>query len=169
MKKGILIFLILFTTNSFSQKKKIISKPIQLYSISKVKLGMHIDEFQKIYTDSIEESYTHLSEETFRYERLIINEIECYSVLVSFYKSKLYRFSFKTTDFKMHVGLKSKYGYDIENEYDSYDEEDGKYSIIGSYGKSNNSQILLRQVKDGIETFIMTDKNTAKLADKEGF
>lgn len=165
IKKSILVTYLFLSIHAFSQKKPI-SQTIQPFNISNIKLGMTFNEFTTSYKESIIDTIDNKSERCITYEKLIINNIECYNVLACFYKSKLYRFSFQTVDYKMHAGLQAKYGY--ADEYDNYDDDNKPYTV-GTYGKKSEKQILLRQKKYDYEVFIMTDRITSKIVDMEGF
>jgi len=165
--KNLYFFILLLTYGnvSYSQNKKPTS--IQPYSISNIKLGMSVNEFLSEYKDSITVTSVQNSTTHFKYDNLIINEIEVYEVLVSFYKNKLMTLYFKTVNPKMHWGLSAKYGYVSDKEYQQFYEDQDV--TIGGYGKYNDHYGLTHIKFSDSEGFIMKDRKTEKLSLAEGF
>jgi len=161
----ILLILISISTTAFSQKKKTLG--VQPYSIANIKLGMPINEFFIKYPDSIKATSVQNSTKNFTYDKLKINNIDVYDVLVTFYKDKLINLYFKTDDPQMHWGLKAKYGYDEEKEYQQF--YNGEDVTIGGYGIYNDHYGLTHVKYTNGEGFIMKDRKTEKLSLSEGF
>ncbi len=165
----LIIFLIISQTiisqTIISQTKK---NTLQPYSISNIKLGMSIDEFKTIYKDSIISYQKNLSTETLLYDEIKINNHNAHHVMVVFYKSKLIQLYFRVCDnIFVHQGLKSKYGYNENEEYETtYEDQD---VIIGVYGKFNDLYGFTHVDFGNCEGFIMTDKKKMQLSNKEGF
>ncbi len=169
MKKLFLLLIILCANEGFAQRKKSTAPTTQPYSVSNIKIGMHVNDFLKHYPDSISAKQIKDLSKTFVYDSLIINDIEVYDAMMTFYKDRLVDVYFKTIDPMMHIGLSAKYGYNDADEYTEI--YDHKLVHISYYGKLNPHYGFTRFKYDesGEEGFIMTDKKGKKLALAQGF
>ena len=157
MKKIIFAILLLnISLFGFSQKKTNPKKEPILASISNIKLGLSETEILNKYGNALVDTI-HNSTRTLMYEKIKLdNNHEISSVAFTFFKTKLFKFSFFYND-EIHYGLTAKYGFTEIDEY------------TGIYGNFSNNIKLLKAGNENAEIIYLQDEKTSKLSESEGF